>query len=77
MLQNAGSDACLHILAALGLEHDAAHALQVQELGQEQPRWTGADDSNLRARQWPSLSWLPSSGAGRMATEELLEERHA
>src|SRR5262249_26273885 len=47
VLQHAGADAREHVVAAVFLEHDVVDALEVQELGQQQPRRPAADDADL------------------------------
>ena len=47
LLEHAGPDRGLDGLAAAGLQNDRLDALQVQDVGQHQPRRAGTDDGYL------------------------------
>src|SRR5207245_9054414 len=49
LLDQAGADAALDIVAAAVFQDDALHALEVEEMRQHQPGGPGADDTHLRA----------------------------
>ena len=49
LLQHAGADAGLDVLAAASLEHHRLDAGQVQQLREHEPGRAGADDRDLRA----------------------------
>ena len=55
LLEHAGPDAVLDVVAAARLDHDRLDALHTQDLGQRQPRWARADDADLGAHlaQYP------------------------
>ena len=57
VLEHAGADAGQHVIAAVFLQHDGVDALQVQELGQQQPGRPAADDADLNFH----FSVLPSA----------------
>ncbi len=48
LLEHAGADAVLDVLAAAALEHDRLDPLACEQLGQRQARRARADDSDLR-----------------------------
>ncbi len=47
VLEHAGADALLDVLAAAVLEHDRLDAPRRQEVGQDEPGRSGADDPHL------------------------------
>jgi hypothetical protein len=49
MLQNTRADACFAILARTVLDDDRLDAGAMQQMTEEQARWTRTDDSDLRA----------------------------
>src|SRR5262249_49160803 len=49
LLDQAGADAALDIVAAAVFQDDAVHALEMEEMRQHQPGGPGADDTDLRA----------------------------
>src|SRR5262245_10046284 len=49
LLDQAGADAALDIVAAAVFQDDAVHALEVEKMRQHQPGGPGADDTDLRA----------------------------
>src|SRR5262249_10201793 len=49
LLDQAGADAALDIIAAAVFQDDAVHALEVEKMRQHQPGGPGADDTDLRA----------------------------
>src|SRR5215813_6554085 len=49
LLDQAGADAALDIVAAAVFQDDALHALEVEEMRQHQPGGPAADDTDLRA----------------------------
>jgi hypothetical protein len=49
LLEHAGPDAFFHVAAAVELEHDRGYAREVQQVRQQQPGRTGADDGDLCA----------------------------
>jgi hypothetical protein len=51
LFQNTGADALLHILAAAIFEDDGFDAVEVQQVRENQTRWPGSDDANLRAHR--------------------------
>jgi len=53
LLQHAGADPPLDVLAAARLEHDGVDARAVQQVAEEQPRGSGSDDRDLRALGHP------------------------
>ena len=55
LLEHAGADALLDVLAAAGLQHDRLDALGLQQLREHQSRRPGADDPDLRAHQRPAV----------------------
>ena len=64
LLQHARAHAALDVVAAADLDDDRLDALQVQEMGQQQPGGSGADDGDLGvdAHEGPSVEcrgWLP------------------
>jgi hypothetical protein len=56
LLEHPGADARLDVLAAGALEDDRLDAAQVQEVRQDQPGRTGADDANLGAHRLGSYN---------------------
>ncbi len=51
LLEHAGADALLHVLAAARLEHDGLDALQLQEPREREAGRAGSDDADLGAHQ--------------------------
>ena len=49
LLKDAGAHAVDHVVAASVLDDDRVHAVEMQQVPQQQPGRTGADDSNLCA----------------------------
>ena len=47
MLQHAGANSRQDVFAAVLFQHHGFDALQMQQLGQQQPRRAAADDANL------------------------------
>ncbi len=50
LLEQAGTHALFDVLAAARLDDYRLNALQVKKMGQQEARWSGADDSDLCAR---------------------------
>src|SRR4051812_29787515 len=57
LLEDAGADAVLDVLAAAGLEDDGVDALEVQEVRQHQPGGPGTDDSDLCPHLYEALPY--------------------
>ncbi len=51
LLEHAGADARLDVLAAAALDQDGIDAFEVQELGEREAGRSRADDRDLRSRQ--------------------------
>ena len=51
LLEHAGPDSLLDVVAAAGLEHDRLDALALEQLRERQPGRPGADDADLRPHQ--------------------------
>ncbi len=51
LLEHAGADPVLDVVAATVLEHDRLDALALEQAGQSQPGRSGADDRHLRSHQ--------------------------
>ena len=49
LLEHAGADAALDVLAAARLEHDRLDPAQVQQVREHEPGRPGADDADLRS----------------------------
>ena len=64
LLEHAGAHALLDVLARARLEDDRLDALQVEQVGQQQPGRAGADDPDLGVHH-PSAS---ASASTRWAT---------
>jgi hypothetical protein len=56
LLQHAGADAALDVIAAVRFQHDTVDAGALQQQRQEQPGRTRADDSDLRAHSRSAYS---------------------
>jgi DNA-binding IclR family transcriptional regulator len=65
MLEHSGPDPLLDVLAAAGLEDDGLHAAPVQEVGQHQPGWPGADDGDLRPHRLHPATVLDAAAPGQ------------
>ena len=50
LLEHAGADALLDVLAAAALEHDRLDPFALEQPRERQPRRAGADDPDLRPR---------------------------
>lgn len=59
VLQHAGADAVLHVLARARFQNNAVDALEVQEVRKQEASRPGADDANLGAHG--ALSSPPGS----------------
>lgn len=57
LLQYPGADARQHMLGRLPLDDDAIDAGEPQQFAQQQARWPGADDRNLRSHAL-LLAWM-------------------
>ncbi len=51
LLEHAGADALLDVLAAARLEHDRVDPCELQQAGEREAGRPGADDPDLRAHQ--------------------------
>jgi len=49
LLQDAGTDALLNVLAATVLDHDRVNSLQMEKVGKDETGWSGTYDSDLCA----------------------------
>src|SRR5271156_6597019 len=70
LLQHAGPDAFLHVFAAARLDHHGVDTFQMQQVRKHQSRWSGADNSNLRAHSW-RLQILVDYNLNHLMTEFL------
>ncbi len=49
--QHAGANSLQHVAAGLPLQHDAVDAVAIENMGEQQPGRTGADDGDLGAHE--------------------------
>ena len=49
LFDDAGADAAKHVFAGLSLEDDVIDAVFVEELAEQQSRWAGSNDGDLRS----------------------------
>jgi hypothetical protein len=63
LLQHAGSDARQHVGAILALDDDGIDAARMQQLSEQQPGRSGADDGDLGAQNVSSRRLPPFSAA--------------
>jgi hypothetical protein len=61
LLEHAGADTVLDVVAVARLEHDALDACDLEQAGQREPGGPGADDADLGLQ-------LPSSSSTRWKT---------
>ncbi len=57
LLENPGPDAMFDVVAAAGLDDHRLDALLVQEVREQEPRWSRTDDADLCAH----VQWIPVS----------------
>ena len=76
LLEHAGADPVLDVVAAPVLEHDRLDALAVEELGEREPRRPGADDRRPACASARRLGSTSSSTRLR-DRERAVRRRHA
>ena len=57
LLEHAGADPVLDVVAAAALEHDRLDARAVEQLGEREAGRAGADDPDLRPHRSNSAAW--------------------
>ena len=78
LLQHAGADTLLDIVAAARLEHDRLDARDLEQPRQREPGGAGADDPDLGPRSHaraPSWRWASSRGRERLRLLDAREMR--
>jgi hypothetical protein len=53
MLKQTRADSLLDVFSAARFKNDGLDSLQAEQMGEDQPRWTCTDNSDLRAHRFP------------------------